>query len=249
MDSVLWVILLGFLLGMQHATDADHVVAVATIVSRKPGISSGALVGALWGFGHTLTIVLVGGGIILGKLTVTPSVGRSLELLVALMLIALGCGRLVWTIRGRDRTNPEHMLGEHAHGHREAFHTHPHAHGETTHRHPHLHPSPGLLKTFENVGPAQALRSIAVGLVHGLAGSAAVALLVLSTIKNPYWAVSYLLVFGAGTILGMMGVTAAMTIPFALGARRFAGFSRALAAGTGLLSVGVGLFLVYRIGL
>jgi high-affinity nickel-transport protein len=108
------------------------------------------------------------------------------------------------------------MLGEHAHGHREVFHTHPHAHGGVTHRHPHLHPSPRLLKTFENVGSSQALRSIAVGIIHGLAGSAAVALLVLSTIKNPYWAATYLLVFGAGTILGMMGVTVVMTVPFRL---------------------------------
>jgi high-affinity nickel-transport protein len=248
MDPIISVILLGLLLGIQHSTDADHVVAVATIVSRRPRVRSGMFIGALWGVGHTVTIAVVGGAIILGKLTVTPSVERWLELAVAVMLIVLGVGRLVWTLRGKERVHPEHLLASHAHGHHELYHNHPHAHGEVTHRHPHLHPSRRLLAILRDVGPAQSLRSISVGVIHGLAGSAAVALLVLSTIKNPHWAIVYLLVFGAGTILGMMGVTAAMAVPFALSARRFAGLNRALVAGTSLASVGVGLFLVYKIG-
>ena len=247
MDPIISVVLLGLFLGIQHATDADHVLAVATIVSRKPGVLSGAVIGALWGVGHTLTIVLVGGAIILGNLTVTPSIGRSLELTVAVMLIALGGWRLVWTLRERKRVYPDHVLAEHAHGHHEVFHSHAHAHGAATHRHPHLHPSRRLLTIVQDVGLAQSLRSISVGLVHGLAGSAAVALLVLSTIKNPYWAALYLLVFGAGTILGMMGVTAVLTVPFALSARRFAGLHRALAAGTGAVSLCLGVFLIYQL--
>lgn len=248
MDPIISVVLLGLFLGIQHATDADHVVAVATIVSRRPGVLSGVLVGVLWGVGHTVTIAVVGGAIILGKLTVTPRVEGWLELTVAVMLIALGGGRLVWTLRERGRIYPDHLLGDHAHGHHETFHSHAHAHGAATHRHLHLHPSRRLLAIFQEVGPAQSLRSISVGLIHGLAGSAAVALLVLSTIKNPYGAMIYLLVFGVGTILGMMGVTAVLTVPFALSARRFAGLHRALAAGTGAVSLGLGLVLVYRIG-
>lgn len=247
MDPILSVILLGLFLGIQHATDADHVVAVATIVSRKPGFLSGGLIGALWGVGHTLTILLVGGAIVLGNLTITPSVGRFLELAVALMLIVLGGGRLIWTLREREQTYPEHVMVDHPHDHREAFHSHSHAHGTTTHRHPHLHPSRQLLAIFQEVGPAQSVRSISVGLVHGLAGSAAVALLVLSTIKNPYWALLYLLVFGMGTILGMIGVTLALAVPFTLGARRFTDLRRVLAAGTGLASLAVGLVLVYQL--
>ena len=247
MDPVLSVILLGLFLGIQHATDADHVVAVATIVTRRPGFLSGALIGALWGVGHTITILLVGGAIVLGNLTITPSVGRFLELGVALMLIGLGGARLIGTLRERARTQPEHLLADHAHGHHEAFHSHLHAHGATTHRHPHLHPSRQLLAIFQEVGPAQSFRSVSVGLVHGLAGSAAVALLVLSTIKNPYWALLYLVVFGMGTILGMIGVTLAVAAPFALSARRFTGLRRALAAGSGLASLAVGFVLVYQI--
>lgn len=248
MDPIISVVLLGLLLGIQHSTDADHVVAVATIASRKPRVLSGLVIGALWGVGHTATIALVGGAIILGKLTVTPGVERWLELAVAVMLIVLGGGRLVWTLRGRERVYPDHVLVEHAHDDHEVFHNHPHAHGALSHRHPHLHPSRRLLAILQEVGPVQALRSIAVGLVHGLAGSAAVALLVLSTIKDPYWATAYLLVFGAGTILGMMGVTAILTVPFALIARRFAGLHRSLVAGTGAVSLCLGIFLVYQYG-
>jgi len=248
MDPIFSVVLLGLLLGVQHSTDADHVVAVATIVSRKPGVLSGLLIGALWGVGHTATIALVGGAIILGKLTVTHSLERWIELAVAVMLIMLGGGRLTWTLKGRARVSPDHLLLDHAHTHQEAFHDHPHAHGAVTHRHPHLHPSRRLLAIFQEVGRVQAFRSMAVGLVHGLAGSAAVALLVLSTIKDPYWATAYLLVFGGGTILGMMGVTAILAVPFALSAPRFAGFNRILAAGTGAVSLCLGLFLVYQFG-
>ncbi len=248
MDAVLSVILLGLLLGVQHATDPDHVVAVATIVSQRPRFSSGALLGALWGVGHTVTIVAVGAAIILLNLTISPAVGLSLELAVAAMLIVLGVARLVGTFRARAEVQPEHVHVPHDHGTLEAFHSHPHAHDGLTHLHPHLHPSRPLLEALRTVGVAQGLRSVGIGLVHGLAGSAAVALLVLSTIRNPYWAVAYLLVFGAGTILGMMVITAAMTLPFALTAGRFARLNRALAFGTGAVSLGFGLFLIYEIG-
>ena len=133
MDPIFSVVLLGLLLGIQHSTDADHVVAVATIVSRKPGVLSGLLIGALWGVGHTATIALVGGAIILGKLTVTHSLERWLELAVAVMLIMLGGGRLIWTLKGRAQISPDHLRVDHAHTHQEAFHDHPHAHGAITH--------------------------------------------------------------------------------------------------------------------
>ena len=248
MDAALSVILLGLLLGVQHATDPDHVVAVATIVSRRPRFSSGVLIGALWGVGHTLTIVGVGGAIILLNLTISQTVGLSLELAVAVMLVVLGSLRLVRTFGGRDRVHPEHLRFTHDHATGPAFHTHLHAHDGVTHSHPHLHPSRRLLLALQAVGVSQGLRSVGIGLVHGLAGSAAVALLVLSTIHNPYWASAYLAVFGAGTILGMMAITAALTLPFALTVNRFAWLNRALAFGTGAVSVCLGVFLIYQIG-
>jgi high-affinity nickel-transport protein len=248
MDAALSVILLGLLFGVQHATDPDHVVAVATIVSRRPRFSSGALIGAFWGVGHTLTIMGVGGAIIFLNLTISHTVGLSLELAVAVMLVLLGALRLVWTFKGRDHVHPEHLEAAHDHAAGPAFHSHPHTHAGIAHTHPHLHPSRRMLEALRSVGVAQALRSVGIGIVHGLAGSAAVALLVLSTIRNPYWAAAYLLIFGAGTILGMMGITAAMTVPFALTVNRFAWLNRALAFGTGAVSLGLGFFLIYQIG-
>jgi len=247
-EGTLSVIVLGLLLGVQHATDPDHVVAVATIVSRRSGFLSGALIGALWGVGHTVTVAVVGGAIILLNLTITPRMGLSLELAVAVMLVLLGSLRLARTWSGRDHVHPEHLRSPHDHSGGPAFHSHAHTHDEVTHVHPHLHPSRRLLEALRAVGVRQGLSSVGVGLVHGLAGSAAVALLVLGTIKDPDWALAYLLVFGAGTIAGMMAITAAMTLPFKLTARRFVGLNRTLAVGTGAVSLGFGLFLIYQIG-
>lgn len=248
MESVLWVIGLGLLLGIQHAADPDHILAVATIVSREPRFGSGALIGILWGLGHTLALTTAGGAIILLNLTVVPRVALSLELAVALMLVGLGALRLVWSFRGVRHIHPEHLRARHEHGHGDTFHSHFHTHDGVPHRHPHIHPSTRLLRALRAVGVGQAIRSVTVGLIHGLAGSAAAALLVLSTIQAPAWALAYLGVFGAGTIVGMMAITATLTVPFAVSARGFTRVNRTLSLGTGLVSVGVGLFLVYQIG-
>lgn len=163
------------------------------------------------------------------------------------VLVVLGVGRLIATFRASDPIHPEHLQNSHEHSDGEAFHAHSHRHGVVTHVHPHLHPPGSLVVALRAVGIRQGAWSVAVGVVHGLAGSAAVALLVLSTIRDPYWAVGYLLVFGLGTILGMVGLTAAMTWPFVASASRFSRLNGALAYGTGLASVSVGLLLVYRL--
>jgi len=221
MDSSLGAIALGFLFGLQHATDADHVVAVASIVSRTGRFASGALVGVFWGIGHTLTIAVAGTAIVLFNVTVTPRVGLSMELAVAFMLMALGVARIVRLIRDHEETPL------------------PRRHG---------HDGPGFWLVLRTLGPAQAARSTLTGLVHGLAGSAAVALLVLSTVRSPFAAVAYLLVFGLGTIAGMTVITALLSVPFAARLPALSRFRRALALGTGLLSLGLGLYLAVHIG-
>jgi cytochrome c biogenesis protein CcdA len=224
------VVLLGFLLGMRHATDADHVVAVAAIVSRERTIRAAALVGSLWGIGHMLTIVAVGGAIIVFGVVVTPRVGLALELSVAVMLIAVGALTL---LRSPERltTTPR------------AVHVHPH-----TARAPAAGAIAWIRRRIGRLGAYQIVRSLAAGVVHGLAGSAAVALLVLATIPDPRWAVAYLVVFGLGTIGGMMLITAALAMPFAFTVDRFARYHRWLGIASGALSVGFGIFLVYKIG-
>ena len=246
--SALSAVALGLLLGVQHATDADHVVAVATIVSRTRRFGAGALIGAFWGLGHTLTIAAVGVAIILFRVTVTPTAGLAMEFAVAIMLVILGVARLSLALRGARAVAPEHLAEPHRHDTASAFHSHAHAHGGVVHRHPHVHPSTGLAAALSGVGIGQAVRSTLIGVVHGLAGSAAVALLALSTIADPYLAVGYLLVFGGGTIAGMTMITALMALPFAVRAGWLARWQRALAAGTGALSVALGLYLGLHIG-
>jgi high-affinity nickel-transport protein len=137
----------------------------------------------------------------------------------------------------------------HTHSHGDYVHTHPHQHDPEVHTHePDDTPLGWFDRHFGRLGIYQVMRPLVVGLVHGLAGSAAVALLVLATIRNPKWAIAYLLIFGVGTIAGMMLITGAMVLPFAYAGNRFARINRGLRIASGVISVGFGLFLVYEIG-
>ncbi|MBI4635032.1 MAG: high-affinity nickel-transport family protein [Candidatus Rokubacteria bacterium] len=242
MDPVVSAILLGFLLGLQHATDPDHLVAVATIVTREHRFAAGALVGVLWGVGHMATLTLAGAAIVGLRLTLSPEVGSGLELVVAAMLVLLGVLRLCDAGRGLDAVPPLHLAADHDHGHLEAVHSHPHAHGAEIHRHPHIHPSRRLLAALSGERRGLAARAMLVGAVHGMAGSAAVSLLVLATLHSAWSAAVYLAVFGAGTIVGMTALTAAMAYPLALVAR-FQRGRRALALGAGAGSITFGFLL------
>jgi nickel/cobalt exporter len=215
----------GLLLGMRHSTDADHVVAVSTIVSKQRSIRQAGVIGSIWGLGHTLTIFAVGSLIILFGVVIPPRLGLSMEFSVALMLILLGVLNLTgvmqrvttYLTRGSGVAKPSKA--------------------ETM-----------LDRSVGRFGLYQYLRPLVIGIVHGLAGSAAVALLVLSTIHSPLWATMYLLVFGAGTMVGMMCMTAAMAVPLAFAGNRFAGMSRFFSVASGVVSVCFGCFLVYQLG-
>jgi high-affinity nickel-transport protein len=137
----------------------------------------------------------------------------------------------------------------HPHVHGDYVHTHPHAHAPESHPHaPDATPLARLDRRFGRLGAYQFARPLIVGIVHGLAGSAAVALLVLATIRDPRWAMAYLLVFGLGTIVGMVSITVAIAVPFAYTTRRHAMTNHRLRVAAGLLSVGFGLFLAWRVG-
>ena len=254
MISMLSMIALGFFLGMRHATDPDHVIAVSTIVSRERTVGRAAVIGTLWGIGHTLTIVVVGGVIILFNLVIPPRLGLSLEFSVALMLILLGTLNLTGILQRITAAPTRTVAGgadrhTHTHAHGDYVHEHWHGHGPFAHGHGDADTPQGWLdQTFGRLGLYQVLRPLIVGIVHGLAGSAAVALLVLATIRHPLWAIAYLGVFGVGTIAGMILITAAIAVPITYTASRFAGINRHLATASGLLSLGVGLFLAYQIG-
>ena len=232
MASLLSIIGVGFFLGMRHATDADHIIAVTTIASRQRTVRHAALIGAAWGIGHTLTVMIVGCLIAWFGMVISPQLGLSMELCVGLMLVLLG----VWNLNaykpwffsptqpgGRDRA-------------------HPHSHGDFDVSQARLDSRFGKRKFY------QAIRPFVVGVVHGLAGSAAVALLVLPMIRNPSWTIAYLAVFGLGTVMGMMLITSAIAFPIAARAGHSALMNRRLSFAAGLLSVGFGTFMIYEIG-
>jgi high-affinity nickel permease len=216
---------LGLLLGMRHSTDPDHVVAVSTIVSKQRSIRQAGLIGTIWGLGHTLTIFAVGSLIILFGVVIPPRLGLSMEFSVALMLILLGVLNLTGVMQRLTSyltPNRTRTVSNRA---------------ETM-----------LDRTIGRFGLYQCVRPLVIGIVHGLAGSAAVALLVLSTIHSPVWATVYLLIFGAGTMVGMMCMTAAMAVPLAFAGKRFSSMSRVFSVASGVVSVCFGFFLVYQLG-
>jgi cytochrome c biogenesis protein CcdA len=218
--TLLAILALGFFLGMRHATDSDHVIAITTIVSRERSPKAALWVGALWGLGHSATILTVGGAIVLFGWVIPPRLGLSMEMSVAVMLVVLGLMNLSGALSGIKQAAHEHH--------------HPHSLDEAPSKHPHVR------------GP---LRPLVIGIVHGLAGSAAVALLVLATIKSASLALLYLAVFGAGTVAGMMLLTVAMALPISALSRRFGNSELFIARATGVLSIAFGLFLAYRIGI
>jgi high-affinity nickel-transport protein len=253
------VALLGLILGMRHATDPDHVIAVTTILSRERRLSVATRIGVVWGLGHTITVLMVGAAIIVFKIAIPTRLGLAMEFAVAVVLILLGVGATAGLIRRaatrmRERSSRDEGLVVHAHAHAHggAMHSHPHVHaahhedGEDATHHDHRIPA-GELPSFAARRPL--LRSFAVGLVHGLAGSAAIALLVLSAIPDPLWATLYLAIFCFGTIVGMGLITTAIATPFMAVSTRASWLHQALVTGSGLLSFGFGLFLAYQIGI
>ena len=254
MTGFLSIIAVGFFLGMRHATDPDHVIAVTTIVTRQRQLTRAAMTGAFWGVGHTLTIFAVGAIIILFDVVIPARIGLSMEFSVAFMLVFLG----VMNVAAFLRSTPSSSAGTgngpevvHSHAHSHGDYVHSHAHGHVPEAHPHRPDRTplGLLdRLFGKLAVYRPVRPFVVGVVHGLAGSAAVALLVLTTIPNPRWAVAYLLVFGAGTVGGMMLITMSIASAFTFLGQGRPGFSRRLGLVSGLLSLAFGLLLVYQIG-
>lgn len=215
MSYLISILSLSFLLGMRHATDADHVVAVSTIVSReKKGILSSALIGILWGIGHSLTVTLLGIPIIFYSFVVPEGLGVFLEFLVGLMLVILG----ILNLTGKTVVmHKHHNLNLLSHG----------AH---------------------HLGLFQIIRPLVVGLVHGLAGGAAVVLLILSTIRSPILAFFYLFIFHIGVILGMMVITVLLGVSVILAKRKSKVINRYLVITSGLFSLLFGLYIIYQTG-
>lgn len=231
MDDVALLSTLGvaFLLGMRHAFDADHVAAVATFTGRRDGLRQALRDGLSWGAGHAVTVAVIGGLLVGLRLNVPDRIGRMFEPLVGLMLIGLGSVALVNALRSR--------LHAHEHKHDGVVHSHLHFHptphrGEAPHRHPH---------PFR-----PALRPFLVGGLHGLAGSAAVVILILTTIPTILAGCLYLGLFGIGSMVGMALVSLVLGAPLAMARHRGLWLQRGLSVAAGLASILIGLAMVVR---
>jgi hypothetical protein len=196
--SLLLTFLTSLMLGMRHATDSDHVVAVTAIASGERSVAKATWLGAVWGFGHTLTLLLVGGAIIVFRITFSPRIGLSMEFTVAVMLMVLGVLNLL-EVRPRSVS-------------------------------------------------VSATRPFLVGVVHGLAGSAAAVLIIVPLIPDLRWAAVYLLVFGIVTVVGMTLITLSIAAPSFLLASRMSGMQRSLRLASGAVSLVFGLYMAHKLG-
>ena len=217
----------GFVLGLRHALDPDHVVAVTTLASQKTGARRTSLVGAFWGLGHALSLGVVGGAILALRLQVPPAASHALEAVVAVMLVLLGTLALRRALRWK-------------------LHAHPHQHDGTTHVHFHAHPRAETQSHLHRHPFQGGLRPFLVGLVHGLAGSAGLALLALTAAPTLGAGLLYLAIFGVGSIAGMLLLSALMSVPLAYVESRYASLHRAVQVAAGAVSVAFGLYLLWE---
>ena len=224
---------IGFLLGMQHALEADHIAAVSSIAARRTDIGDIVKHGLTWGLGHTLTLLVFAGAAILLGHAIPEQLARPLETAVGVMLVGLGA-HVLWRL-WRDRVH------FHLHGHGDGtrhIHVHSHADEAIPHRQsPHLHPH-----RFR-------WRSLVVGLMHGMAGSAALLVLAVSQVGNPALGMFYVLLFGIGSMLGMGALSIVIAVPLAVSARWLTLANRGLQGAVGIVTIAIGSMTIYSTAL
>jgi len=209
---------MGFLLGLKHAFDADHIAAVSTIISKNKSTNI-SKIGFFWGFGHTTALLAVGLAILLFKVAIPERLALSFELVVGIMLVVLGLNLLIAMNKNK-------------------IHFHKHKHGKEEHIHFHSH----LMTSNHN----HYHRPLAIGLIHGLAGSAALTLLVLTTINSIFVGLTYILIFGIGSIVGMVLVSNIISLPFRLITNNFDRMHKGLKLTTSLISLIMGIVILYQ---
>jgi hypothetical protein len=232
------ILILGFLIGMRHALEADHLAAVASMASGQTSLRWAAFRGAVWGMGHTLTLLLVGGACLVLRAAVPPRLAHLAEAAVGVMLLVLGA-QVFWRMR------------------RQGVHLHVHRHDDgTVHLHAHAHEAhppaaaphpPHAAVPHVHAHPAGfPRRALLVGTVHGLAGSGALLLLTLQTVGSAWLGIGYILVFGVGSILGMAALSTVMTVPLRASARFLAGAYGLLEVVIGVTTMALGAWILYQ---
>lgn len=228
--SALTVLVLGFFLGLKHAVEADHLAAVGTIVSERKSLWSSAIVGGIWGLGHTISLFVAGIFVLLLNFQISEQTERILEFCVGIMLLFLGLNVFRKIAQGGK------------------LHFHPHEHGTHEHVHPHIHELDKVDSSNSHHGLKFSPKALLIGMVHGLAGSAALMLLVIPTIESRPLGLLYIAVFGIGSIGGMILMSLLVGLPFHFTATKFNQYNRILQGIAGLVSIVFGLLIVYEKG-
>jgi ABC-type nickel/cobalt efflux system permease component RcnA len=220
---------LGFLLGMQHALEADHIAAVSSIAARRTDVGDIVKHGLTWGLGHTLTLfVFAGAAILLGQV-IPERLTQPLETAVGIMLVGLGA-HVLWRL-WRDRVH------FHLHGHGDGT-THIHAHSHRDETAPHARSAHAHQHGFR-------WRTLLVGLMHGMAGSAALLVLAVSQVANPVYGMLYVALFGVGSMLGMGALSTVIAVPLAASARWLTWANRGLQGVVGTITIAIGAMAIY----
>ena len=224
--STLTVLSFGFILGLKHAVEADHLAAVSTIVAERRNLLSSTIIGGFWGVGHTISLLVVGALVIFLKLQISDAVEAKLEAVVGGMLVLLGLNALRKLLK------------------KDKIHVHTHEHEGRSHLHIHGHENNSKEENhhFLKFSP----RSVAIGMVHGLAGSAGLMLLIVPTITAPAIALMYIVIFGIGSIGGMMAMSLLMGLPLHFTSGRFEILNKSILCAAGIFSLGLGAFIIYE---
>jgi hypothetical protein len=220
---------LGFLLGMQHALEADHIAAVSSIAVRRNGVADIVKHGLTWGFGHTLTLfAFAGAAIVLGR-AIPEHFAQPIEAAVGIMLVGLG-GHVLWRL-WRDRVH---------------FHTHDHGDG-MVHIHAHSHAGGGVAHSGAAHAHAHGFRwrTLLVGLMHGMAGSAALLVLAASQSSSPAMGLGYVALFGIGSMVGMGALSTMIAVPLAISARWLSWANRGLQGVVGVVTIAIGVMTIF----
>ncbi len=231
--TALSILVVGLLLGMQHATEADHLAAVATLATRQTSLAQTLRQGVAWGIGHTLTLMLFAGAVLVLGQVISPRLEQALETAVGLMLVVLGADVLRRLVRDR-------------------IHFHVHRHDpDTAHVHAHSHRGEGLhaASAHRHAHPRDwPLRALAIGVMHGLAGSAALVMLSLQSVPSVALGLGYIVLFGVGSIAGMALLSAVIAVPLRLSAGSLTRVHQAMTALIGVASIALGAVMVVEIG-
>ena len=229
--STFGILGLGFVLGLKHATEADHLAAVSTIVSERKSLWSSAFIGGLWGLGHTVSLFIAGVFVLLLNYQISNRTEKILEFGVGIMLLLLGLNVLRKILQGGK------------------LHFHEHEHGARPHVHPHIHAHASEDDPETHHGFKFSPRSMLIGMIHGLAGSAALMLLIIPTIESRVIGLIYIVIFGIGSIGGMMLMSFLVGLPFHLTSKNFNRMNYVLQSVAGFASVGIGLYIIYEKGI